>query len=99
MVMARNRNKRVQLKISKLLSEGKPMKQAVAIALKMEEEKRLGPRGGYKKKKSSLQSKKSSPRRLILYRARPKWRKKMRYSQRHTMTYCFLVGLFCQTTF
>jgi hypothetical protein len=51
MVMARNRNRRVQLKISKLLSEGKPMKQAVAIALKMEEEKRLGPRGGYKKKK------------------------------------------------
>ena len=49
--MARNRNKRVQLKISKLLSEGKPMKQAVAMALKMEEEGRLGIRGGYKKKK------------------------------------------------
>jgi len=41
----------VSYKISKLMKEGYPQKQAVAIALKMKEQGRLGPRGGYKSKK------------------------------------------------
>jgi hypothetical protein len=36
-------------KISKLVGEGKPQKQAVAIALQMERQGKLGPQGGYKK--------------------------------------------------
>jgi|TARA_R100000149_G_C5850759_1_gene119538 hypothetical protein len=39
----------VDRKIKKLKKEGKPNKQAVAIALSMKRDKKLGPRGGYKK--------------------------------------------------
>jgi|TARA_R100000455_G_scaffold18315_1_gene9007 hypothetical protein len=39
----------VNKKISKLKKEGKPRKQAVAIALTMKRKGKLGPRGGYKK--------------------------------------------------
>jgi hypothetical protein len=39
-------------KISKLVSEGKTQKAAVGAALGMKAEGRLGPEGGYKKKKS-----------------------------------------------
>ena len=39
----------VSIKISKLIKEGYPQKQAVAIALSMKQSKRLGPRGGYKR--------------------------------------------------
>ena len=48
----------VGYKISKLRKEGMPQKQAVAVALSMEQSGRLGPRGGYKrvkKKKSKKQ--------------------------------------------
>lgn len=40
------KTERVSAKIKKLRSEGKPPKQAVAIAHQLEREKRLGPRGG-----------------------------------------------------
>ena len=39
---------RVAAKIRHLRKEGVPSKQAVAMALSMEREKRLGPRGGYR---------------------------------------------------
>lgn len=42
---------RVGKKISKLRHEGKPEKQAVAMALNMEREGRLTESGGYKRKK------------------------------------------------
>lgn len=40
-------------KIEKLIKEGYPQKQAVAIALQMKKEGRLGPRGGYIRKKKN----------------------------------------------
>ena len=42
----------VSIKISKLIKEGYPHKQAVAIALSMRNNKSLGPAGGYKRRKS-----------------------------------------------
>lgn len=42
-------SKAVSAKVSKLMHEGKPQKQAVATALSMQRAGRLGPRGGYKK--------------------------------------------------
>ena len=45
------KNKRVSAKISSLRKEGTPEKQAIAIALQYEKDKRLGPRGGVKPKK------------------------------------------------
>jgi hypothetical protein len=39
-------------KIKKLKAEGKTQKQAVGAALAMKAEGRLGPQGGYKKKKT-----------------------------------------------
>lgn len=42
--------KAVSAKISKLVHEGKPQKQAVATALRMQRAGRLGPRGGYTRK-------------------------------------------------
>jgi|TARA_R100000234_G_scaffold33983_1_gene20052 hypothetical protein len=39
----------VNRKVKKLKKEGKPRKQAVAIALTMKRKGKLGPRGGYKK--------------------------------------------------
>lgn len=50
--MSKPRNRRVNKKISKLVDEGHPMYQAVAIALSMEEKKRLGPKGGYRRVKA-----------------------------------------------
>lgn len=41
----------VSEKISKLVHEGKPQDQAVAMSLNMAREHRLGPKGGYKKAK------------------------------------------------
>ena len=41
----------VSIKIKKLKSEGYPHKQAVAIALSMRDSGKLGPRGGYIKKR------------------------------------------------
>lgn len=41
---------RVSAKISKLVHEGVPQKQAVAEALSMERAGRLGPHGGYRRK-------------------------------------------------
>lgn len=40
---------RVSAKIRKLMHEGKPQKQAVAMALSMERAGRLGPKGGYQR--------------------------------------------------
>ena len=39
-------------KIKKLMAEGKTQKQAVGAAMGMKNEGRLGPDGGYKRKKS-----------------------------------------------
>ena len=44
-----NKKSPVSWKISKLIKEGKSQKQAVAIALSMQNQGRLGPRGGYLK--------------------------------------------------
>ena len=41
--------KAVSSKVSKLIKEGYPQKQAVAIALSMERSGRLSPMGGYKR--------------------------------------------------
>lgn len=43
--------KKASAKISKLVHEGMPQKQAVATALNMEREGHLGPKGGYKRSK------------------------------------------------
>jgi len=42
--------KRASKKISKLMREGKPKKQAVAAGINMAKKGKVGPRGGYKKK-------------------------------------------------
>ena len=42
-------SKAINKKVKKLMDEGKPQKQAIAIALSMEREGKLGPKGGYKK--------------------------------------------------
>tara|TARA_R110002020_G_scaffold164181_1_gene350654 strand:+ start:3149 stop:3286 length:138 start_codon:yes stop_codon:yes gene_type:complete len=42
-------NKVVSKKIKKLIDEGKSQQQAIAIALNMKREGKLGPKGGYKK--------------------------------------------------
>lgn len=44
------KKERVGKKISKLMHEGKPQDQAVAMALNMEREHRLTDSGGYKRK-------------------------------------------------
>ena len=48
----------VSYKIKKLIKEGYSQKQAVAIALKLNEQGRLGPRGGLLKKPKKLTLKK-----------------------------------------
>lgn len=40
---------RVGKKIKKLMHEGKPQKQAVAAALEMKRQHKLGPKGGYRR--------------------------------------------------
>ena len=42
---------KVSTKVSKLVREGYSRKQAVAISLQMEQSGRLGPHGGYKRKR------------------------------------------------
>ncbi len=49
--MGRARKQAVSKKISKLVHEGKPQRQAVAIALSMQREHRLTKEGGYRRKK------------------------------------------------
>jgi hypothetical protein len=50
----RSRGKAVSAKISKLVKkEGMPQKRAVATALNMSRAGRLGPKGGYRRKKRS----------------------------------------------
>ena len=49
----RRRKSRVGHKISKLVREGYPHKQAIAIALSMDQAGRLGPLGGYRRVKKS----------------------------------------------
>lgn len=44
--------KAIGKKLAKLAKEGKPKKQAYAIAKNMEKKGKLGPRGGYKKSKT-----------------------------------------------
>lgn len=44
------RSARVGAKVKKLIAEGKPPKQAQAIAESLERSGRLGPRGGLKKR-------------------------------------------------
>lgn len=47
---------RVGYKIKKLINEGYPQNQAVAIALKYDEQGLLGPRGGLLKRKTGKRS-------------------------------------------
>jgi len=47
---SRSKRDAVSKKISKLVHEGKPAKQAVAIALAMKREGRLTKSGGYRRK-------------------------------------------------
>ncbi len=49
---SKSKNKAVSDKIRKLGKEGYKQKQAVAIALNMKREGKLGPKGGYKKEKA-----------------------------------------------
>jgi len=51
MASGSKRSSRMSSKVSKLVREGYPRKQAVAIALQMERSGRLGPHGGYKRKR------------------------------------------------
>lgn len=52
--MNRMGQKRVSAKVSKLMHEGKPQKQAVAMSMSMERAGRLGEKGGYKRKKKGV---------------------------------------------
>ena len=45
--------KAIGKKLAKLAREGKPKKQAYAIAKNMEKKGKLGPKGGYKKSKKT----------------------------------------------
>ena len=49
--MAKKRSKAISAKISKLVKEGHTRKQAVAMAMSMQRSGRLGPKGGYKRKR------------------------------------------------
>tara|TARA_Y100001937_G_scaffold11738_4_gene14629 strand:- start:1268 stop:1411 length:144 start_codon:yes stop_codon:yes gene_type:complete len=46
--VAKSDKKALSMKIAKLVREGKPKDQAVAIAYSMKEKGKLGPKGGYK---------------------------------------------------
>ena len=62
--MAKRKKSPVSLKISKLMKEGYPRKQAVAIALSMKEQGRLTKTGGYKRSRRR-KSPKRRRRRLV----------------------------------
>ncbi|HEX7128340.1 MAG TPA: hypothetical protein VF406_21515 [Thermodesulfobacteriota bacterium] len=47
--MADPKAKRISNKVKRLVHEGKPQKQAVAIAYSMARAGKLGPRGGYRR--------------------------------------------------
>ena len=53
----------VSMKIRKLLKEGYPRKQAIAIALTMKNNGTLGPRGGYNRSKRRKSKRRKSKRR------------------------------------
>ena len=66
----------VGMKIKKLMKEGYPHKQAVAIALSMKKSNKLGPRGGYKKSKKRKSPKKSESKRKSPKKSESKSKKK-----------------------
>jgi hypothetical protein len=75
----------VGMKIKKLMKEGYPHKQAVAIALSMKKSNKLGPHGGYKKSKKrkspkKSESKRKSPKKSESKRKSPKKSKSERKS-------------------
>ena len=79
----------VGMKIKKLMKEGYPHKQAIAIALSMKKSNKLGPRGGYKKSKKRKSPKKSkserkSPKKSKYNRKSPKKSKYKRKSPKKT---------------
>ena len=53
----------VSRKISKLIKEGVPPKQAVAMALQMKAAKALGPKGGYRRARGARSSGRGQKRR------------------------------------
>ena len=80
MVTKREKNKRRSAKIRKLINEGYPQKQAVAIAYSYEKRGCIGPRGGLKKsckkRKSRKKSRKKKPKRRTSRKKKPKRRKR-----------------------
>lgn len=56
MAKAKKKKSAVSIKISKLEQEGKPHKQAVAIALAMSTAHMLGPKGGYRRARGARSS-------------------------------------------
>ena len=70
----------VGMKIRKLMKEGYPHKQAVAIALSMKNSNKLGPRGGYKK--SPKKSKRKSPKKSKRKSSKKSKRKSSKKSKR-----------------
>ena len=52
----------VGYKISKLMKKGMPHRQAVAVALSMEQKGQLGPRGGYRRAPKKTESRPTNPR-------------------------------------
>jgi len=68
----------VSKKISKLMDEGYPHKQAVAIALSMQDKHQIGPKGGYVKKRRSRRKSKRRSRRKSKRRSRRKSKRRSR---------------------
>ena len=68
----------VSMKIRKLLKEGYPRKQAIAIALTMKNNGTLGPRGGYNRSKRRRKSKRRKSKRRKSKRRKSKRRKSKR---------------------
>lgn len=73
--MAKREKSPVSLKISKLMKEGYPQKQAVAIALSMKDQGRLTKTGGYRR---SRRNRRSRSRRKSRRRKSPKRRRRRR---------------------
>ena len=72
--MAKRKKSPVGLKISKLMKEGYPHKQAVAIALSMKDQGRLTKTGGYRR---SRRIRRSRSRRKSRRRKSPKRRRRL----------------------